>query len=213
MFSPAYLRPISLRVFFGVGKERGQKLWCDHKPCPNHALPSCLDDLFLGRTVLTGMLYYYLLYTGRRGQPSYYISCRQLEFLIGTHFTLPAIARLLDVSTTTVTRCMRAYGIGIRRLYSQVSDRRLNEVVREITLEFPSAGYRLIQSHLQTRGYRLTERRVRLSVAHVDPNSVAVRWTTHNAIRRRIYRVAYTNALWHIDGNMSLVRWGFVTVA
>ena len=49
------------------------------------------------------------------------------------HFTVPAIARLLDVSTTTVTRRMRAYGIGIRRLYSQVSDRRLDEVVREIT--------------------------------------------------------------------------------
>ena len=156
------------------------------------------------------MLYYYLLYTGRHGQPSYYISCRQLEFLIGMHFTVPAIARLLDVSTTTVTRRMHAYGIGIRRLYSQVSDCRLDEVVCEITLEFPSAGYRLIQSHLQTRGYRLTEHRVRLSVARVDPNSVAVRWMTHNAVRRRIYRVAYPNALWHIDGNMSLVRWGFV---
>ena len=51
---------------------------------------------------------------------------------------------------------------------------------------------------------------MRLSAACVDPNLVAVRWMTHNAIHRRIYRVAYPNALWHIDGNMSLVRWGFV---
>lgn len=24
------------------------------------------------------------------------------------------------------------------------------------------------------------------------------------------YHVAYPNALWHIDGNMSFIRWGFV---
>ena len=54
-------------------------------------------------------------------------------------FYSAAIARLLDVTTTTVTRRMHAYGIGIRRLYSQISNRRLDEVVHEIILEFPSA--------------------------------------------------------------------------
>ena len=39
VFSPAYLRhvgPASLqyRYFFDVGKERGQTLWCNHKPRP-----------------------------------------------------------------------------------------------------------------------------------------------------------------------------------
>ena len=151
-----------------------------------------------------------MLYTGGRGQPSYYISRRQLEFLIGMHFTVPDIARLLGVSTSTVTRRMRTHGIGVRRLYSQIPDNRLDELVHEITMEFPGAGYRLVRSHLRAMGYRLTERRVRLSLSRVDPISVAVRMATHNAIHRRTYRVAYPNALWHIDGNMSLVRWGFV---
>ena len=51
---------------------------------------------------------------------------------------------------------------------------------------------------------------MRSSLGRVDPTSVAVRRTTHNAIHRRVYNVPHPNALWHIDGNMSLVRWGFV---
>ena len=97
---------------------------------------------------------------------------------------------------------MHALGIGVRQTYSYLSDHRLDQLVREITIEFPSTGYRLVQSHLQTRGYRVTEHRLRLSLSRVDPNSVAVRWTTHNAIHRRSYHVAYPNALWHMDGNM-----------
>ena len=61
VFFPAYLRhvsPASLqhRYFFDVGKERGQMLWCDHRPRPNHTLPSCLD-LILGRTLHTEKLF------------------------------------------------------------------------------------------------------------------------------------------------------------
>ena len=146
-----------------------------------------------------------LNYTGSRGQPSYCISRHQLEFLIGMQFTVSDIARLLGVSTSTVTRRMCAYGIGVRQLYSQISDHRLDELVREVTMEFSSAGYTLVRSHLWARGYKVTKRRVRLSLARVDPNSVAVRRTAHNTIHRRTYCVAYLNTLWHIDGNMSLI--------
>ena len=37
------------------------------------------------------------------------------------------------------------------------------------------------------------------------------RWTS--IIPRRTYRVAGSNALWHIDGNHKLIRWKFVTHA
>ena len=47
-------------------------------------------------------------------------------------------------------------------------------------------------------------------MGRVDPTAVALRWSTHNAIHRRVYRVAYPNALWHMDSNMSLIRWGLV---
>ena len=150
-------------------------------------------------------------YTGRRGQPSYHISSSQLKFLMRMQFTVPNNARLLGVSTSTVIRRMRTHGLRVRDLYSNISDRRLDRLIRQITMEFPSAGYRLVQSHLRGRGYRVTERRVRSSLGRVDPTSVAVRRSTHNyAIHRGVYNVSHPNALWHIDGNMSLVRWGFV---
>ena len=49
--------------FINVGKERGQMLWCDHRPCPNHALLSCLD-VILGRT-LTSMAAYIFMVIAR----------------------------------------------------------------------------------------------------------------------------------------------------
>ena len=103
------------------------------------------------------------------------------------HFTVLYIAFLLGVSTSTVIRQMLTHGFRVRQMYSQIYDHRLDELVREITMEFPSAGYRLVQSHLRARRYRLNEHRVRLSMDRVDPNSVAVRWTTHSAIHRRAY--------------------------
>ena len=44
VFSPAYLRHVGSaslqnRIFFDVEKERDQKLWCDHRPRPNHRPP------------------------------------------------------------------------------------------------------------------------------------------------------------------------------
>lgn len=122
-------------------------------------------------------------------------SRHQLEFLIGMHFTVPDIAHLLGISTSTITRRTCALGIGIRQTYSCLLDHRLDQLVHEITTEFPSAGYRLIQSHLRIRGYR---HRVRLSLRHPDPNAVAVIWITHNAIQHRSYHVAYPNALWQM---------------
>ena len=126
----------------------------------------------------------------------YHISSSQLKFLMRMQFTVPNNARLLGVSSSTVIRRMRTHGLRVRDLYSNISDRRLDRLIRQITMEFPSAGYRLVQSRLRGRGYRVT--------------SVAVRRSTHNAIHRRVYNVPHPNTLWHIDGNMSLVRWGFV---
>ena len=50
--------------------------------------------------------------------------------------------------------------------------------------------------------------RVRGALVRVDPIGVALRWSS--VIPRRTYQVTCPNALWHIDSNLSLVRWGFV---
>ncbi len=46
-------------------------------------------------------------------------------------------------------------------------------------------------------------------MVRVNPVGVSSRWSQHRAIHRRVYSVAHPNALWHIDGNHSLCRWGF----
>ena len=39
------------------------------------------------------------------------------------------------------------------------------------------------------------------------------RWSRHRCIHRRQYSVPHPNAVWHIDGNMALIRWGLTVHA
>ena len=55
---------------------------------------------------------------------------------------------------------------------------------------------------------RIQRRRIRESLARIDPGSVRLRWTV--VVSRRSFCVAGPNSLWHIDGHHSLVNWGFV---
>lgn len=100
---------------------------------------------------------------------------------------------------------MKFYGLSIQGTYSQISDSTLDNLVSKLSLNF-----RMISSFLRTSGYRIQERRVRDSLARVDPLSLAYRRSRNHAVVRRVYRVPYPNAIWHIDCNLSLVRWKFV---
>ena len=65
-----------------------------------------------------------------------------------------------------------------------------------------------MSSHLQIRGHRVQQSRVRESMRRVDPIGVVYRWS--QTIHRRAYHVSCPNALWHIDGNHALIRWKLV---
>ncbi len=151
-----------------------------------------------------------VLFVGQRGRPSVVISRHQLETLLGLNFTVPQMAELLGVSVSTLTRRLRNYGLSVRQMYSDITDTQLNELVSRINHQFPSAGYRIGSSLLQGMGHRVPERRVRESMRLVDPISVAYRHSRRGTVDRRRYNVPYPNAMWHVDGNMSLIRWGFV---
>ena len=64
------------------------------------------------------------------------------------------------------------------------------------------------------RGYLLSvdvtvpRRRIRESIARIDPLHQHLRW--HPAITRCRYKVPGANSLWHIDGHHSLVRWRLI---
>ena len=61
---------------------------------------------------------------------------------------------------------------------------------------------------LKSINLRIQRRRIRESLARIDPGSVRLRWAV--VVSRRSYSVAGPNSLWHIDGHHSLVNWGFV---
>lgn len=151
------------------------------------------------------------MFTGNhRGQPPYNITQTELEFLIGLRLPATAIARILHISERTIHRRMNQYGISIHAEYSTMSDNMLDDEVRSLRFNHPNAGYRMMTAFLYDRGHRVQQHRVRASLDRVDPIGVAARWSRNRAINRRTYFVPHPNAVWHIDGNMSLVRWGIV---
>jgi hypothetical protein len=145
-----------------------------------------------------------------QGHSQYDIPEDQLQFLIGINFDVPTIARILGVSQSTVRRRMDTYGLSIRGQYSEITDLVLDDIVRSVKQQHPDSGYRMIIGYLNGRGLRIQESRVRSSLSRVDPLGVASRLSRNRSINRRRYCVPHPNAVWHLDGNMKLVRWGFV---
>ena len=138
---------------------------------------------------------------------------QEIQFLLRLHFTVTDIARLLGVSTRTVRRRMSDNGIRVRQLYTQVTDSTLDQLVSSLSQQHPHAGYRMMRAYLCSHGIRVQEARVRASLRRVDPSGVMRRWSRHRCIHRRQYSVPHPNALWHIDGNMALIRWGLTVHA
>ena len=120
------------------------------------------------------------------------------------------MSNVLGVSESTLRRRMGLYGLAIRGQYAQISDNALDEEILVIKQSHPDCGYRMVMGYLNARGLRIQDNRVRRALDLVDPVGVAVRWSRNRSIHRRKYNVPHPNALWHLDGNMSLVRWGFV---
>ena len=71
-------------------------------------------------------------FTGHPGRPAYDIPWSQLEALIERGFSYAAIARMLNVSPRTLRRRRAEFGLPAGRLYSEISDHHLDQLVSEI---------------------------------------------------------------------------------
>lgn len=140
-----------------------------------------------------------------RGRPRLEVKQEQLEYLLHLGFKCPKIAEVLGVSLSTVRRRMSEFGLSVSALYSQINDHQLDVLVSQIKHEFPNCGSRLMHGHLVSRGHRVSQARVRESLHRVDPEGIAVRWTS--AVQRRKYTVFSPLSLWHLDGNHKLIRY------
>ena len=147
------------------------------------------------------------------GRPYLDITRDQLEHLRSIHFTWKQIAKLLNVSYSTVKRRRKEYGMEESR-FSSITDNELDAIYANLTsqegsnLGTPNLGRRRFMGALRSRAIRVQRWRVSECIRRVDPIGCALRWRL--VIHRRKYFVPTPNSLWHIDSAHKLIRWKFV---
>ena len=101
---------------------------------------------------------------------------------------------------------MTEYDLSIGGCYSDrsMSDRQLEEIVRELKDLYPTCGYRIMDGLLRQRGIRVTQWRLREALHRTDPHGTVVRFS--DLVQRRKYHVPGPQSMWHIDGAHKLIR-------
>ena len=149
--------------------------------------------------------------TGVAGRPSLDIPKYTLETYLRNGFSRTKIAKILGTSRRTITRRIKFFGLNSTLPhYTQIDDNSLDAMVQEVFKDFPNCGIRCMKGFLLSREIRLQWATVRDAMWRVDPSGLLLRTTQLNTVQRRRYSVPGTFALWHIDGNHKLIRWGFV---
>ena len=95
--------------------------------------------------------------------------------------------------------------VSVKSLYSHLTDQQLDGIVQEIQEQFPTCGNRQMQGHLQRRGIKVQQHRVRESQRHVDLAGSVMHQL--GSINCQKYHVSGPGALWHIDGHHKLIRY------
>ena len=146
------------------------------------------------------------IFTGSPGRPAFNIPKEILEMFIENKFTVSAMAKMLNVSESTVKRRLQNFGLSISSKYANLRQQDLDNIVKEILEQFPKTGYKRMIGYLMAKGHRVQEKKVREAMRRVDPEGVIERSISLNIIHRRRYSVPSSLALWHIDGHHKIVR-------
>uniref|UniRef100_A0A3Q2DQX4 Integrase catalytic domain-containing protein n=1 Tax=Cyprinodon variegatus TaxID=28743 RepID=A0A3Q2DQX4_CYPVA len=151
---------------------------------------------------------------GGRGRPAIHITREQIDFLLAQGHTVKTMANIFGCSTSFLYKKSKALGVPIRGRLAAVTDEDLETNIRQLQ----SLWFKIVRPHpslnqmmrglLHAQGLLVPRRKVRDMMARINPMATARRWSS--AVSRRVCHVPYPNSLWHIDGNMRLIRWGFV---
>ena len=144
--------------------------------------------------------------SGFRGRPKFDISCEQLEYFLDNGFKATEIAKMLCVSVKTVYRRLEENGLSMRDTYAVLTEQELDEIIKNVLVEFPNCGYKSMRGHLLSAGYKVQENRIRESMRRADPDGTVVRALQIRVTHRRSYSVRSPLSLWHMDGNHKLIR-------
>ena len=112
-----------------------------------------------------------------RGRPFFDIPPAILEELRGLGFTWTRIAKVLNVSRSTIHRRVTDHALEGLSKFSEVTDAELDHVIEDsISRHGPITGQSYLIGHLRSLGLRIQRDRVRSSLARVDPDNTALRW-------------------------------------
>ena len=139
----------------------------------------------------------------QKGRPKIDVSKQHVEFLRSLAFQWHDVAGVLGISTSTLYRRVKDWGIP---KFSPISDEDLDGKISQFRAEFPNTGEAVTRGHLESQGIHVARQRMRDSVWRLFGRQDEHRL----AIQRRSYCVSGPNALWHIDGNHKLIKWRLV---
>lgn len=138
---------------------------------------------------------------GLQGRPRFDIEREQLAEMLQSNLSVPRIANLLGVSSRTVFRRMKEFGLSVSELYSSISDEELDNVVTSIKHQIPAAGYRVVKGQLTVMGIRVQWARMAASMHRVDSIGILSRLAGLGCVVRRTYSVRGPLSLVHVDTN------------
>jgi len=141
------------------------------------------------------------------GRPRLDLDTVSLETLIEEGFTYTQIANILNISRRTLYNRRRELGVE-DRLFSEISDQNLEEILESYFSREPNAGEVMAMGFLRSQGIYIQRHRLRSCIHRVL--GTRVRQMRLNRIARRKYSVPGPLSLVHIDGNHKLIRWKLV---
>lgn len=149
-----------------------------------------------------------IIRTGQRGRPAKHIDPDFLNeaFQPGRNISISQVARLLKVHRHTVRKSLQTYGI--HKVYSDISNDELDNIIRDYMKERPDSGLQYTRGHIRALGLHLQRDRIICSTRRVNPIGPAVRGA--EPIERRVYHVTRPNSVWHMDGYLKLGPYGIV---
>ena len=147
--------------------------------------------------------------SGRRGRPRKVISEAFLReaFKPGRNISVSKLASSLKVHRNTLKNYMHQYDIK-QQPFSAILDSSLDSIVRKYKDEQPSTGICYLRGYFFHQKIRVQRERIIASLSRVD--DVAKTILRNKTIKRREYKSARPNALWHVDGHHKLGPWGIV---
>jgi hypothetical protein len=142
------------------------------------------------------------------GRPKKHVDVEFVYALRAEFWKWEDICKFVGVSNRWLRGYLKSVDFVDPGNFTDICDADLDLWIRTIKEQFPHIGRTYLMGALRANGLRVSYARLRNAIYRVDPTGSANRWAS--TVRRRVYNVVGSNALWHMDGNHKLINWKFV---